>query len=85
MTLFSQTSHASYNATPSEKREALTLDFLQAGKTIDWVLTQVCGSDNKAIAHIIVFAQQKQFITAEQRKGLLSKFKIDETGRKVKK
>ena len=84
MTLFSQTGHVNYGGSVTEKRDALTLDFLKGGKPIEWVLTQVCGSDNKAIAHAIVFAQQHRCISPDERKALLAKFKIDENGRKVK-
>lgn len=84
MTLFNETAHVGYGGSLTEKRDGLTMDFLKAGKTIDFVLANVCGSDNKAIAHAIALAQQHNFISPAERVQLLARFKIDETGRKTK-
>ncbi len=68
----------------NEKRDALTLDFLRAGKPIDFVLTQVCGNDPKAIAHALSVACTARFITPEVRDDLLKKFKVNKDGKRVK-
>lgn len=84
MTLFANTEHTNYGATLSEKRDALTRDFLRDGKTIDFVLTNVCGNDLKAVARALSVACASRFISAQMRDDYLKKFKINADGRKVK-
>lgn len=73
-----------YGAKGLDKVSALTIDYLRSGKTLDWVVKFVGGSDNKQILKVLKAAQAGRFLTRDGLLTELKRYKIDENGRRVK-
>jgi hypothetical protein len=84
MSPFAETDRGGFGVSLNEKRDALCLDYLRAGKTLDWILENVCGSDRKAIARAVCLAADSRFIDDRAKRQILHHHRIDDKGRHVR-
>jgi hypothetical protein len=84
MTEFKATEGVTYGGSIQDKQDAMALDFLKAGKTMDFVIANVCGKDLKAISRALKLGKSTYAITGAEYQQYLNKFKIDDQGKKKK-
>lgn len=62
------------NADLYGKTSALAADYFRMGKSVDWVIENVCGKNKAQRRLVLSMAQTQRIITSEQRKQLGVKY-----------
>ena len=73
------------NADMYQKTTALASDYFRQGKSIEWVIQNVCGTRVAQRRMVLSLAQSMRVITAEERKALGIKYCGEKEGSKFKK
>lgn len=68
--MFDRTDKVGVHMHPAQKAAALAEDYLRAGKSIDWVLSNVGGKRADVCKAILAKAEQMRVITPDQRDAL---------------
>lgn len=83
MTLFDSARTIAYGAKDQDKRCALAADYMRSGKTLDWVLANVCNG-NQSIARTLTSLVGARLISNDQKSAELKDRRIDANGRALK-
>lgn len=78
--LYSAADRLPYNSGITGKTLALAADYFKAGKTVEWVIDNVCGKKRDVRLNVITLAEQIGRINKEQSKAIRSKYGLIKKG-----